>query len=182
MAIMHSMVYTLTKLLFVGIILFLVSCSSPGDAQNANTAPNAKPAATPSKNFTAADVAKLKWIEGTWRGMDGDKRFYERYKIVDDAMVVETLKEDGAVDGEPDRFELKGGEFGSGSGDTRSAASEITDTYVQFVPATAEGKMNSFRFERQPGGTWIAVLEWPARGDKPSGKKIYRMEPWQPGK
>ncbi|HXU08596.1 MAG TPA: hypothetical protein VN743_06335, partial [Blastocatellia bacterium] len=35
----------------------------------------------PSNKFTAADIAKLKWIEGTWRGMDGDKPFYERYKI-----------------------------------------------------------------------------------------------------
>jgi hypothetical protein len=31
--------------------------------------------------FKAADVAKIKWIEGTWRGMDGDKPFYEPYKI-----------------------------------------------------------------------------------------------------
>ena len=67
---------------------------------------------TPSKKFTAADVAKLKWIEGTWRGMDGDKPFYERYKIEETAMVVETLNADGSVKGDPERFELKNGEFG----------------------------------------------------------------------
>ena len=176
------MLDSLTKLLALTVVLFLASCSSTGDAQNANTASNVTPAATPSKNFTSADIAKLKWIEGTWRGMDGDKPFYERYKVLDDAIAVESLKEDGSVDGEAERFELKGGEFGKGAGDNRSAASEITDTYVQFVPATPGAKRNSFRFEQQSGGTWIALLEWPASGDKPAGRKLYRMEPWQPNK
>jgi hypothetical protein len=134
---------------------------------------------TPSKKFTAADVAKLKWIEGTWRGMDGDKPFYERYKIEETALVVESLKADGSVDGEPGRFELKDGEFGKGEGDKRSVASEITADYIQFVPAVP-GKFNNFRFERQSNNTWRAILEWPAKGDKPARQKIYIMEPWKP--
>ena len=133
---------------------------------------------TPSKKFTAADIAKLKWIEGTWRGMDGDKPFYERYKIEETALVVEGLNADGSRDGEPGRFELKDGEFGKGEGDRRSVASEITADYIQFVPAVP-GKLNRFRFERQSNGTWRAVLEWPARADKPAGQKIYIMEPWK---
>ena len=133
---------------------------------------------TPSKKFTAADVAKLKWIEGTWRGMDGDKPFYERYKIEETAMVVETLKADGSVNGDAERFELKDGEFGKDEGNNRSVASEITDDHIQFVPAVP-GKGNSFRFERQPNG-WRAVLEWSAKGDRPAGQKIYVMEPWKP--
>jgi len=134
---------------------------------------------TPSNKFTAADIAKLKWIEGTWRGMDGDKPFYERYKIEGTALVVEGLNADGSRDGEPSRFELKNGEFGQGDGDKRSVASEITSNYVQFVPAVP-GKMNRFRFERQPNGTWRALLEWPATNDKPARQKIYIMEPWKP--
>lgn len=134
---------------------------------------------TPSNKFTAADIAKLKWIEGTWRGMDGDKPFYERYKLEETALVVEGLKADGSLDGEPGRFELKNGEFGQGEGDKRSAASEITPDHIQFVPAVG-GKMNRFRFERQSNGTWRAVLEWPATADKPARQKIYIMEPWKP--
>ena len=156
---------------------FAASC---GDAQVAKS--DAQPPvtqSTPSKKFTAADVAKLKWIEGTWRGMDGDKPFYERYKIEETAMVVESLKADGSVAGAPDRFELKNGEFGKDDGDQRSVASEITDDYIQFVPAVP-GKSNSFRFERQPNNTWRAVLDWPAKGDKPARQKIYIMEPWKP--
>ena len=135
--------------------------------------------ATPSKKFTTADVAKLKWIEGTWRGMDGDKPFYERYTVEETALVVQGLKADGSPDEAPGRFELKDGEFGKGEGDKRSVASEITADYVQFGPAVP-GKLNRFRFERQSNGTWRAVLDWPATAEKPARQKIYVMEPWKP--
>ena len=164
--------------LAIAVVLFIVAGCSDAQVGKPDTRPPVAQA-TPSKKFTAADVAKLKWIEGTWRGMDGDKPFYERYKIEETAMVVETLKPDGSVDGVPDRFELKDGEFGKDEGDKRSAATEITADYVQFVPAVP-GKGNSFRFERQPNGTWRAVLEWQAKGNKPAGQKIYIMEPWKP--
>ena len=179
------MLNRLNKFLVVVFVSVVAACSS-GEAQKntpsaTNVQSDSKPQATPSNKFTTADIAKLKWIEGTWRGMDGDKPFYERYKIEESAMIVEGLKEDGSPDGEPGRFELKNGEFGKTEGERRSAASEITDTYVQFVSAVA-GKGNNFRFERQSDGTWIALLQWPATADKPSRQKIYKMEPWQPKK
>ena len=167
-----------TFVLVIVVVSFIVAgCSNARVAKPDTQSPVAQ--STPSKKFTAADVAKLKWIEGTWRGMDGDKPFYERYKIEETAMVVESLKADGSVDGEPGRFELKDGEFGKDDGDKRSVASEITADYIQFVPAVP-GKMNNFRFERQSNGTWRAVLDWPAKGNKPAGQKIYIMEPWKP--
>src|SRR5829696_9848242 len=137
-----------TFFIIASVFVFGGACAQ-GDAQK-NTATQSAPkaAATPANNFTAADIAKLKWIEGTWRGMDGDKPFYERYKIEETAMVVEGLKEDGSPDGDPSRFELKNGELGKIEGDRRSAASEITDTYVQFV-AVPTGKGNNFRFVKQ---------------------------------
>jgi hypothetical protein len=176
------MLNTSTKLFVLIAALFLAASCSSGDAQNANAnaVANVKPMATPSSDLTSADIAKLKWIEGTWRGKDGDTPFYERYKIVESTMIVETLKEDGSIDGEPGRFELRRGEFGKGEGDKRSAASEITDTYVQFVPAKIGSGLNSFRFEKESDGTWTALLEWPASSTKPAGRKRYRMEPWIP--
>jgi hypothetical protein len=171
-------------------VLIASGCSSSSEAQKntavsnggstAALATDARPQATPSNKFTSADVAKLRWIEGTWRGMDGDKPFYERYKIEENAMVVESLKEDGSLDGEPGRFELKDGEFGKTEGDRRSAASEIGADFVQFVPAVP-GKGNNFRFTKQPHG-WDALLEWPAAADKPARSKTYKMEPWEPKK
>jgi hypothetical protein len=165
------------------ILLATVSfaCAS-GDAQKnatastVSTAPTS--AGTPSNKFTAADIAKLKWIEGTWRGMDGDKPFYERYKVEEYALVTETLNEDGSVDGAPERWELKNGEFRKGEGENGSAASEITDAYIQFVPMLP-GRGNNFRFVKQPHG-WDAILEWPATPEKPARQKIYKMEPWSP--
>ena len=166
-------------ILIVLVVAALAGCSKSEGESASSVRPAAQ--ATPAKGFTSADVAKLKWIEGTWRGVDGDKPFYERYKIENGtAMVVEALRADGSVDGEPDRFELKDGEFGKGEGEKRVAASEITGDHVQFVPAIP-GTGNAFRFQMGPNSSWNALLQWPASGDKPARQKIYVMEPWSPG-
>src|SRR5688500_11544687 len=110
----------LIAILIVGISIIAAAACAARDGQSSNggssksngVASTAQP--TPARNFAKADVARLNWIEGTWRGMDGDKPFYERYRIEENAMVVEGLKEDGTPDGEPGRFELKDGEFGKG--------------------------------------------------------------------
>src|SRR5829696_5196703 len=118
---------------FVLVFLVGIGCSSTtgstnnaavanttGNVQNTNTGP-AKPLPSPSNKFTAADIAQLKWIEGTWRGMDGDKPFYERYKLEGTTLIVDSLREDGSVDGELGKpFELKDGEFGKTEGPLRS--------------------------------------------------------------
>jgi hypothetical protein len=154
---------------------FVFSCATSPDRSNLSAVATQ---ATPRNNITPADIAKLKWIEGTWRGMDGDTPFYERYRIEESAMVVEGLKDgDSSAVESTDRFELVNGEFGKTEGDKRSVASEIGDGFIQFVPAVA-GKGNSFRFVRQPDGTWQAILEWPAAGDKPARTKVYKMERW----
>ena len=173
--------------LLIAVIASLVLAGCSGNAGNStNSAANAnaanpgnssqgKAVPSPGKNFTKEDIAKLKWIEGSWKGMDGDNPFYERYKINETAMIVENLKADGSVDGEPGRFELKNGEFGKGEGDLRSVASEIADGFVQFVPGPA-AKGNMYRFERKGPDSWQAVLEWQATGDRPARQKVYVME------
>jgi hypothetical protein len=164
----------------------LFTACGPGEAQNGNNSnivnsatnvsKDAQPIPTPSNKFTAADVAKLKWIEGSWKGMDGDKPFFERYKIEDSAMVVETLKDEtGKEVTESGRFELKNGEFGKEEGGRRAAASEIGEYFVQFVPA-GESKGNSYRFERKGPDTWHAILEWPTAAGDSANKKVYVME------
>ena len=151
-----------------------------GSTPPAQTANVASPQAqnTASNKFTEADIAKLKWIEGTWRGMDGDKPFFERYRFENEtAMIVETLADDTlAKVSETSRFQLLDGEFTHTEGNQSSAASSITDKSVQFVPTSGGG--NSFRFERQSDGTWNAILEWPSSPNKPAGSKVYKMEPW----
>lgn len=130
----------------------------------------------PKSAFTAEDVAKLKWIEGDWRGMGGDKPFYERYRFEGTTMIEEGFTDETfSKSTDVTRFELKNGEFGASDGDRQSAAISITDDAVQFVPAVGGG--NTFRFERQPEGKWRAILGWPAKNDKPAGQMIYTMEP-----
>ena len=176
--------FSRTNKIFV-ITLFVVSIActhTEGVEEGRHNTPGPKPQATPSKNFTPADVAKLKWIEGTWRGMDGDKPFFERYRIEESSMVVDSFTDETLSNVEDTgRFELKNGEFGKCEGERCSAASEITADYVQFVPA-AGSKGNNFRFVKQADGTWQAILEWTATKEKEARQKIYKMEPWPPTK
>src|SRR5688500_11077521 len=113
------------SLIVVVLSILLAGCLD-GETQTSVPVENAEPTATPvktaSKSFTVADVAKLKWIEGTWRGMDGEKPFFERYRLEENALVVETLTDETLSKVEDSgRFELKDGEFGKGEGDKRSA-------------------------------------------------------------
>lgn len=177
------------RYIFVLLFAVLAACSKPASnavdnatpgRNNASTQPTvatqeAKPTQTPSNKLTAADIAKLKWLQGTWKSVDDGKPFYERYRFEGTTMIVEAFDDDRLSKAtDTTRFELKNGEFGHTEGDDRSAASEITDDYVQFVPAT--GKSNSFRFERQADGTWHARLEWIGPDNAPR-TKTYIMEP-----
>jgi len=171
--------------------LVFSACSGGGNQntagnQGVNTEPAAETGPTPSNQITEADVAKLKWLEGSWRGMDGDKPFYERIHFEGSTMIVETL-EDGSLAKvtETGKFELKDGEWGHTVGSQRSAATSITDDMVQFVPAKVPGaeggavKGSMFRFERKGDGTWHAVLDVPANRGQPASQKVYKMEPWK---
>lgn len=187
---MSGMFGKITKVL---IVLSLVAAAgaacSGGEAEkpanaNTQTAENPRPAATPSNQFTEADVAKLKWLEGTWRGMDGQKPFFERIRFEGSTMIVETFADETlAKVNDTARFELKDGEFGHTIGSQRSAASSITDNSVQFVPGAPEPgappKGNTFRFERQADGTWLAILETSAAPGRAAAEKTYKMEPWK---
>jgi hypothetical protein len=164
------------------------ACSSGGGAKQANNSAQVqespKPAPTPSNQITEADVAKLKWLEGTWRGMDGQKSFFEKIRFEGSTMIVETFADETmSKAGETSRFELKDGEFGHTIGEQRSAASSITDNSVQFVPAAAQpgaaAKGSTFRFECQDDGTWSAVLETPGSAGRQAAEKVYKMEPWK---
>jgi predicted small lipoprotein YifL len=148
--------------------------NSPVNTTPTNTAAAPQAQTTPSKSFTAADIAKLKWIEGSWRGMEGDKPFFETYAFENDTTLV--VKSSDGENSKTTRYELKDGEFGNTDENIRSAASEITADHVQFVPVTPGS--NSFRFERNLDGTWTATLVWPGSKGRRPGSKVYKMEPW----
>jgi hypothetical protein len=157
----------------------IAGCAQKPTSTPAQTTSPAKPIL---KNITPADLAKLRWIEGSWRGTgDIDKPFYERYKFENETtLVVESFDDDKF--GKPSdvsRFELKDGEFSSSDPEgRRSAASAIDANSVTFEPVAKS--RNSFRFERESDNSWKATLAWPATDKAPAGQRIYKMERWQP--
>jgi hypothetical protein len=164
-----SMDCSKSKLCLVLLVFVLAGCGQRYSDSQA-TAPV-------QKKFATADLAKLRWIEGTWRGSGVDQPpFYERYRFEGDSIL--------AVDSFPDeklekvedttRFELKDGQFGNGGDGARWAASVIDDQGVTFEPV-AKAK-NSFRWERESADTWKAILKWQAVEDKQARERIYKME------
>jgi hypothetical protein len=196
------------KVLFIGIILFVCfallggcrtdTLNSNAVAQpDANTAGGTSPA-QPPKSFSAADVAKLRWIEGTWRGTgeNMDPR-YERYTLDGDTVLVldnfGSEKMDKPVD--TLRFELKDGEFGTANTSAHWAATEITDdsaTFLRFAPEKPKGEApaghpqmadspRSIHWQNNKDGTWKAVIDWPPKGDQPVPQTVLLMERWPQG-
>jgi hypothetical protein len=130
-----------------------------------------------TKKFTTADLNKLRWIEGTWRGTgDAQKPFFERYRFEKNSV----LAVDGFVDetlrkiNETTRFELKDGEFGGGNEGARYVAISIDDRSIEFGPAVRV--KNGFRWERESNDVWKATILLPATADKPARQLVYTME------
>lgn len=176
----HYRIRFIIVLLGASLVFMNASC-----ARNQTSAPaqNATPTKPILKNITPADLAKLRWIEGSWRGTgDIDKPFYERYKFENETtLAVESFDDDKfAKATDVSRFVLKDGEFGSTDAEgRRSAASAIDANSVTFEPVAKS--RNTFRFERESENAWKAVLTWPATDKAPAGQRIYKMERWPPG-
>lgn len=145
-----------------------------GGGKTSESQGQAKP--TPAK-LAAADLEKLRWIEGTWRGTGGGvEPFFERYRFENPT----TLAVDG-FDNEKlervtdtTRYELKDGEFGGGSEGARYVATAIDDNSITFAPVVKA--RNSFVWRRDSKDSWTAILSWPANGNKPAGERTYKLE------
>jgi hypothetical protein len=152
----HRLITTVTVL-----VLLFAACQRSPDAQSNRSV---------ATNFTNADIAKLRWIEGAWRGSGVDQSpFFERYRFENATTLAVDTFPDEKLDKVEDtaRFELKNGQFGNGS----YVASSIDDKGISFEPVTAK---NSFRWERVSENEWKATLNW-VEGDKPR-ERIYKME------
>ncbi len=125
-------------------------------------------------NLSAADLTKLRWIEGSWRGSGVEQApFFERYRFDNDTTLLIDSFPDEKLDKVEDtgRFELKDGQFGNGN----YVASAIDDQGISFEPVAGKAK-NSFRWQRESANTWKAILKWPAADGKPARERVYTME------
>ena len=146
------------------LVLLFAACQRSPDVQTNQSA---------TKSFSTADLKKLRWIEGTWRGSGVDQGpFFERYRFENDSTLAVDSFPDEKLDKVEDtsRFQLKDGQFGNGS----YVASSIDDNGINFEPVANAN--NSFRWERVSENVWKATLKWPAKGDKPARERVYNME------
>jgi len=161
---------------------FVISVAACARNPEGATTENAQPKKPILKNITPADLARLRWIEGSWRGTgDIDKPFYERYKFENETtLLVESFDDDKfGTASDATRYVLKDGEFGSNNPDgSRAAASAIDANSITFEPVAKA--RNAFRFERESDNAWKATLTWPATDKAPAGQRIYKMERWPP--
>jgi hypothetical protein len=153
------------------LLLTFTGCAHSGTGNPMQKASSPSPS---PKLITTADLAKLRWIEGSWRGTGVDQPpFYERYKFENDStLVVETLADETLSKvSDVSRFELKDGHFGSGTADAGSVATALDDNSVTFAPL---GKGNFFRFQRESNNLWKAILNWTEKGV--AKERVYNME------
>lgn len=135
---------------------------------------------TPAK-LTAADLQKLRWIEGSWRGTgEVDKPFFERYRFENATTLASDSFENEKLEKVTDTtlFELEDGEFGGGSEGSRWVATAIDDNSITFAPVTKA--RNSFIWRRESKDVWTAIIIFPATADKPARQRVYKMERWPP--
>ena len=124
--------------------------------------------------MSAADLKKLRWIEGSWRGSGVDQApFFERYRFENDTTLLVDSFPDEGLDKVEDtsRYELKDGQFGNGS----YVSSGIDEQGINFEPVAGKAK-NSFRWERVSADKWTAILKWRAADGKSTRERIYNME------
>jgi hypothetical protein len=164
-------------------LFILNSCAQSRLGTEAQSNPSPSPSPSPSpKLITTSELAKLRWIEGTWRGTGGGvPPFFERYKFENDStLLAETLADETFTKvSEAGRFELKDGHFGKTEGESGSVAIALDDNSVTFAPL---GKSrNSFRFQRESENSWKAILNWTAK-DGTAKELTYLMERVSPAK
>ena len=153
--------------------------AQPGNAvgQPPQSSPGAKSGGprTPAKNLTADDIAKIKWLVGTYRGLGADKPFFNRYRLEGTTLKVQSFDDEAMTkQSQAADYELIDGMFANPSGEHRFAASEITDDHIQFVTLT-DGK-EAYSLEKLDGGKVRATLESTGPEGKPN-RTSYTMEP-----
>lgn len=139
---------------------------------NLTTTATPAPPITP-KAVTTADLQKLKWIEGTWRGTgEVQPPFFERYHFENDSTLImeELADETLSRVTKTTSYELKDGQFGNG----RSVATALDNTSITFSPLIED--RNSFRWQSESKNLWKAILTLPATATAPAKETIYRME------
>lgn len=145
--------------LIAAVLLLVPGCDSSRGGNVDDDAASDVPIWDDVATVHAADMAKLRWLEGDWRGSGGGyDQFYERYLFDGDSVLRQYSFTDStfsqAVDSSAVR--LHGDSLFSESGEVRYVAAALRDTSVTFAPWARA--LNRFTWRRTSDTTWVAIL------------------------
>ena len=115
--------------------------------------------------FGVADLGKLRWLEGTWRGTSpGEANVYERYHFVNDSTIEITYYSDSSLDrpSGSGRVYLTVGRIYHTFGPDRWGATRVDKSGVYFVPQV--NARNTFAWSYEGPDTWTATRRSGASG------------------
>lgn len=119
----------------------------------------------PTTPFAATDFAKLKWLEGTWRGSaPGQEPFFERYRFINDSTIEISYFRDSTLARETGsgRVYLTVGRIYHTSGPGRWGATRVDASGIYFIPQV--NARNTFAWAYQSPDAWTATLRSSASG------------------
>ncbi|MEP6491057.1 MAG: hypothetical protein ABJF01_00175 [bacterium] len=113
----------------------------------------------PTTAFAVTDLAKLRWMEGTWRGAaSGEPAFYERYRFTSDSTLDITYFGDSTLARETGtgRVFLSVGRIFHTTGAGRWGASHVNDRGAYFVPQV--NAHTTIAWRKVSADAWTATL------------------------
>ena len=160
----------------IGVTILLAgACQSAGPKAPADNA--SMPVPVPERQYTAADLQKLRWLEGQWRGEGGGASpFYERYHFASDDLLETASFPDSAMTKPTGQGVVKlenGLLIHRGDDGSTWVATKLDERTIHFAPK--EKARNTFAWERESADVWRARLNVGQ-----SNERVYRMERIKP--
>ena len=158
----------MTKGMKVATVILALGC-----AKADTSADTSRPAVADSASITAATVTvtefqQLRWINGMWRGfMPDGKKFYERYRVVNDSTMVMHAFPDSTFGTPSDSsvIALRNGRVTSDGGNSQYVATRLDSSGVDFAPQ--RGATNRFTWARETPTQWSATIRYTDRDGRP---------------
>jgi hypothetical protein len=144
----------------------LIACTKPAETTTSNPAQSDGLNVTYNKN----DLKTLSWLAGNWKGMDGDKPFYEIYRVANDSTLEIISYEWNGKDSTKSSLTAiswKDGFYYLGDSLNWKVTSIAADSIAMIPNYKA---FNDIVWKKTAENGWDAIL------DSRRGKKIYRME------
>jgi hypothetical protein len=124
-----------------------------------------------------AQLARLKWIEGTWKGTgDSVPAFFERYSFPNDSTMLSEGFPDStlAVVNDSSYYMLRDGQFGNMGDGARWVATAMDEKSIHFEPVAKA--RNNFTWTRVSADEWRAELVVPASAGGAESRRVYVMK------